>query len=392
MVILNGQQQEITLIGCDSSSEIPSLVVKEHGVATLLSDQKKIFIFFDSKNPPCKYTLKRVLHSFFKSNTFSLNVDVKSFQKYAKCPTFRTVIETSFYYDFHPYQLKTTKPKSERPTINIIYHDRLAGGCDLKFLKKEPQKEPWTAEELFLATRIKTKSIALANKLTDMPPNVCYPEFMADIIAVEAGKIPSINIKILKKEEIVQQNMNLLLSVNAGSARDPRVVILEYRGGQENEKTIAIVGKGVTFDTGGYNLKPSQYMVGMKYDMTGAAIALTTLIAIAEAGLKVNVCAIGCLVRNAIGANGTIPESVIKSKNGKTVQIDNTDAEGRLIVADGITYAIREIGNIGQIIELSTLTGAIIVALGTTLTGVFATDDDMYCRFAQAAGRAQEEI
>ena len=225
-----------------------------------------------------------------------------------------------------------------------------------------------------------------------MPPNVCYPEFMADIIAEEAGKIPSINIKILKKEEIVQQNMNLLLSVNAGSARDPRVVILEYHGGQADEKTLAIVGKGVTFDTGGYNLKPSQYMVGMKYDMTGAAIALTTLIAIAEAGLKVNVCAIGCLVRNAIGANGTIPESVIKSKNGKTVQIDNTDAEGRLIVADGITYAIREIGNIGQIIELSTLTGAIIVALGTTLTGVFATDDDMYCRFEQAAGRAQEEI
>jgi leucyl aminopeptidase len=156
--------------------------------------------------------------------------------------------------------------------------------------------------------------------------------------------------------------MGLLLSVNAGSKVEPRVVVAEYIGDESKPKT-ALVGKGITFDSGGYNLKPSQFMEGMKFDMSGAAIMLSTVMALAKAEAKTNVVAVGCFTDNRIGSTATLPESVITSMNGLTVEINNTDAEGRLVLADGITYAIREKAAT-RIIEASTLTGAITIALG----------------------------
>ena len=132
-------------------------------------------------------------------------------------------------------------------------------------------------------------------------------------------------------------------------------------------------------------------MKGMKFDMSGAAIASSTLMAIAKAKLKVNAVSVACIVDNAIGAKGTLPESIIKSLNGKTVQIDNTDAEGRLILADGITHAIRTL-KVSNIIELSTLTGGIVIALGTKITGTYSNCDKMFCRFQKAACHSREDI
>ena len=396
MITFNDQLQPITLKACYEKDKLPAAVVKEHGVATFISELKTIFLFFKNPEQHCKYTLKRVLGKFLFKNKHSLNIDVISFRPVAACPTLRTVTETALFFDHSLFSLKTkSKSKSKSPTINLIYDETMAGGCDVK-----PSPNPttpmelkrMTANELFELSKIKMEYVALARDWQDMPPNVCYAPKFAEMINVAAKKIPHLKVTILNEAQIKAQNMNLLLGVNSGSRHEPRVVILEYNGDPTTESKTAIVGKGVTFDTGGYNLKPSPYMVGMKMDMSGAAIAASTVMAIAKAGLKTNVCGVACLVENAIGAEGTIPESIITSKNGKTVQIDNTDAEGRLILADGITYAIREIGHIKQIIEMSTLTGAVLVALGEHLTGAFVTDDKMFRQFADAADRAQEEI
>ena len=394
MVSFNGKAQGFTLKACfKKDGDLPPLVIREQGTATLISELKTIFLFFGNADKCCKYTLKRILGKFLAHNKFSLNVDVVSFRPVAHCATLRAIIETALWCDHQPFTLKKKlQRKSQSVTLNLVYPESMAGGCDIKSGAGTDQAQVMTADELFKLSAIKMQYVNLARDWQDMPPNVCFAPELAKMMAHEAAKIPGLKVTVLNKSQIKTQNMNLLLAVNSGSKHDPRVVILEYNGKPRSQAKTAIVGKGVTFDTGGYNLKPSTYMKGMKMDMSGAAIASSTVMAIAKAKLKINVCGVACLVENAIGAEGTIPESVITSKNGKTVQIDNTDAEGRLILADGITYAIREIGNIEQIIEMSTLTGAILVALGNNLTGAFVNDNQRFAKFAAAADRAQEEL
>ncbi|KAF5295609.1 hypothetical protein FQA39_LY12782 [Lamprigera yunnana] len=162
-------------------------------------------------------------------------------------------------------------------------------------------------------------------------------------LAKDASEIKNLKVTILTKKDAEKLGMGLLLAVNAGSSVEARVVVLEYTGDASKPKT-ALVGKGITFDSGGYNLKPSNFME-------------------AKAEAKTNVVAVGMFTDNRIGHTATLPESVIKSMNGLTVEIDNTDAEGRLVLADGITYAIREM-KAEKVYEASTLTGAIAIALG----------------------------
>jgi leucyl aminopeptidase len=174
--------------------------------------------------------------------------------------------------------------------------------------------------------------------------------------------IPNVKLRVLGLKEAQKLGMGLLLAVNAGSHVEPRVVVVEYSSDSTLPKTV-LVGKGITFDSGGYNLKPSAFMKGMKFDMSGASIMISTVLALAKAKAKANVAAVGMFTDNRIGGQATLPESIIKSMNGLTVQIDNTDAEGRLVLADGLTYGVKEL-KADRLIEASTLTGAIDVALG----------------------------
>ena len=225
-----------------------------------------------------------------------------------------------------------------------------------------------------------------------MPPNILYPEIFANHISEKAKGIANLKVTILDKKAIQDLDMNLLLAVNAASHYEPRVVVLTYNGDPKNKNEIlGLVGKGITFDTGGYSLKPSQYMKGMKFDMSGAAIVCNSALAAAKLGLKTNFIAVACLTENKIGGHGTLVESIVKSMNSKTVEINNTDAEGRLVLADGITYAIRK-GKATKIIELSTLTGAILIALGNYMTGAFSNNDQLFNNFQTAADQANEEI
>lgn len=233
----------------------------------------------------------------------------------------------------------------------------------------------------------------LARDLQIMAPNICTSEFLADYIVNKASEINSdkLSVKVLKREEIAQLKMNLLLAVNKGSKYEPRVVVLEYKGNPESKEKTVYVGKGITFDSGGYNLKTGGYMLGMKYDMSGSAIVACALMGIAKLGTDKNVSAVMVITDNRVDGDANLPDAVWKSMNGKTVEVNNTDAEGRLVLADGLTYAIREL-HATRLIDIATLTGAIKTALGRTFTGMWATDSKFALDFKAAAKKANELV
>ncbi|SFW07375.1 leucyl aminopeptidase [Chlamydia abortus] len=163
--------------------------------------------------------------------------------------------------------------------------------------------------------------------------------------------------------------MDLLLSVNKGSMYEARVVIIEYNGNPESKEKTVYVGKGITFDAGGYSLKSPKFMLGMKYDMSGSAIVAATMKAIAQLKPKVNAAAIMCITDNRINGDASLPDSVYTSMSGKTVEVNNTDAEGRLVLADGLFYGATKL-NATHLIDIATLTGAIVRTLGESHTGI----------------------
>lgn len=355
MVLLNDKKQDLTLKAVFKGADINPLVIQENGVTTLISDQKILYVYFE-KALTFK-TAEDFIKKFMSTIKYNLNIEVDTFKKGAEPNShiFKALAEGTLYALNDSYTLKTTKKAQKTYTINLIHN------CD-------------KAATVFEEIKIKMEFVNFARMLQDTPPNLMYPEIFAEKIANAAKGIANLKVTILDKKEIEKEKMGLLLSVNAGSFLEPRVVVLEYTGNSSSKEKVGLVGKGITFDSGGYNLKPSTAMAGMKFDMSGAAIVCSTVLTLAKAQVKTNIAAVACLTENRIGGKATLTESVITSMNGKTVQIDNTDAEGRLVLADGITYAIRKL-NVDKLIEASTLTGAILVALGKWLTGVFANND-----------------
>ncbi len=235
------------------------------------------------------------------------------------------------------------------------------------------------------------KSVNLARRLQATPPNICNSEWLAkemnDVLKVHGSKI---DLKILNKKEIEAEKMGLFLSVNAGSAYEAQLVTVEYKGNPSSKEKTVYIGKGITFDTGGYNLKPSNAIQGMKYDMSGAAICFAAMNTIIELAPKTNVSMVLPLTDNRVSSTASLPDSIYTSMNGKTVEVNNTDAEGRLILADAITYAIKKF-NPTRIIDIATLTGAIVVSLGSTYTGAWATTDKAWSDLLEAS-KGQGEL
>lgn len=248
-------------------------------------------------------------------------------------------------------------------------------------------------QELIEKTIILAEQTNMARDLQIMPPNICNSEFLADYIVQKAQETKSDNLKVnvLEKKDIQALGMNLLLAVNRGSKYEPRVVVLEYTGDANSKDKTVYVGKGITFDSGGYNIKTGGFILGMKYDMSGSAIVASALLGLARIGTKKNVTAVMVITDNRVDGDANLPDAVWKSMNGKTVEINNTDAEGRLVLADGITYAIRKL-QATRIIDVATLTGAIKTALGQTFTGMWATDSKFAIDFKGAAKKAHELV
>jgi leucyl aminopeptidase len=231
--------------------------------------------------------------------------------------------------------------------------------------------------ELAGAAATATVAAEAQNRARDLqltPANVATPSFLAQRAEEVAAGSEAISAEILGRNELERKGMGGLLAVSQGGPQEPKLIVLRYRGGGAGP-TVAFVGKGVTFDTGGISLKPGAGMQEMKMDMSGAAAVLEAVAAIAELGLPLEILALVPTTENMPSGTAIKPGDVITQYNGKTVEVNNTDAEGRLILADALAYAV-ELGA-GRIVDLATLTGAVEVALGSTYAGLIANDDEL---------------
>jgi len=227
-----------------------------------------------------------------------------------------------------------------------------------------------------------------ARVIANEPPNVATPEFVAN----EAKKVcDGLKLKctVFDKKEIEKRGMHALLAVNGGSSREPRFVVMEYWGGG-NEKPFAVVGKGVTFDSGGISIKPAGDMDKMKFDKVGACSTIGIMKAAAELKLKVNLVGVIALTENVLGGGGYKPGDIIMQKQ-KTIEVLNTDAEGRVILSDALTYAIEEFKP-QVVMDLATLTGACVVALGDIAAGLFSNNDELAQKLYEAGMESGEWV
>ncbi|GAB7522484.1 leucyl aminopeptidase [Paraburkholderia sp. 2C] len=227
----------------------------------------------------------------------------------------------------------------------------------------------------------------LTRDLGNLPGNVCTPTYLANT-AKKLAKDWKLKVDVLGQKQMEALKMGSLLSVAKGSVEPPQFIVLQYHGGAAKAAPIVLVGKGITFDTGGISLKPGDAMDEMKYDMCGAGSVLGTLRAVAEMGLKLNVVGIIPTCENMPSGTATKPGDVVTSMSGTTIEILNTDAEGRLILADALTYAERF--KPAAVIDIATLTGACIIALGHHNSGLFARDDALAGELLDAAKEAAD--
>lgn len=237
------------------------------------------------------------------------------------------------------------------------------------------------------AALLVAKNICWARDLINEPGNIIYPEVLGKLSTELAQKL-SLKCEVLDKKALEKKNMGGLLAVGKGSKREPRLITLKYQGAGAEQPYLAFVGKGITFDSGGISLKSSANMGDMKDDMSGAAVALGALKSIAELKLSVNVMAIATCAENMPSGSATRPGDVITTASGKTVEIINTDAEGRVALSDAVWYACEQ--GAARVIDVATLTGACIVALGNDTAGIMSNDDN-FCRQVIAAGKQAGE-
>ncbi|MBS3742885.1 MAG: leucyl aminopeptidase [Wenzhouxiangellaceae bacterium] len=212
--------------------------------------------------------------------------------------------------------------------------------------------------------------------LGDLPPNICTPAHLADTAQKLADEIEGLEVEVLEDGQMERLGMRSLLAVAQGSANRPRLIRLRWRGGSADQAPAALVGKGVTFDTGGISIKPRDLMEQMKFDMCGAATAIGVIEAIARLKLPINVDTVVAAVENMPDGKAYRPGDVIETMSGKTVEVHNTDAEGRMILADALTWTARE-SRPEVMVDIATLTGACVVALGHHASAVMTHDDDL---------------
>jgi len=231
--------------------------------------------------------------------------------------------------------------------------------------------------------------MSLARDLGNLPANVCTPTYLAER-AVKLAREWKLAVEVLEQKDMEKLGMGTLLSVTRGSREPPKFVILRYSGAGKRERPVVLVGKGITFDTGGISLKPAAEMDEMKFDMCGAASVLGTLRAAAELKLKLNVIGLVPTCENMPGGAATKPGDIVTSLSGQTVEILNTDAEGRLILADALSYAERFEPQ--AVVDIATLTGACVIALGHVCSGMFANKDGLAQELQSAGAESWDRV
>lgn len=231
---------------------------------------------------------------------------------------------------------------------------------------------------------------SLARDLGNRPGNICFPEYLADQAKALADEFPDLlKLTVLNEQKMADLGMNAFLAVSKGSERPGRIITLEYNA-QIEQAPVVLVGKGVTFDTGGISIKPAQTMDEMKFDMCGAASVLGTIRTLCEARLPIHVVGAIAAAENMPSGKATCPGDIVTTMSGQTVEILNTDAEGRLVLCDTLTYIKRF--NPALVIDIATLTGACVVALGKVLSGLFSSDDELAQALMQAGEQSLDRV
>lgn len=227
-----------------------------------------------------------------------------------------------------------------------------------------------------------------ARELGNLPGNICTPTYLAQQARKLARRVENLKVTVLEEKKMKELGMGALLSVSAGSVQPAKLIIMQYNGGKASAAPHVLVGKGITFDSGGISLKPGAKMDEMKYDMGGAASVVGTLSAVAQMKLPINVVGIIAAAENMPSGIATKPGDVIRSMAGKTIEVLNTDAEGRLVLCDALTYAARF--KPASVIDIATLTGACIVALGSHATALYANNDELADQLLDAGTQAHD--
>jgi len=252
-------------------------------------------------------------------------------------------------------QLKTKKDTARRPLRKMA-------------LSVAHRREIALAEEAVRIGKAVADGVTLAKDLGNLPSNICTPSYLADQAQQLNKRFKTVKTKVLNKADMEKLGMGSLLAVARGSREPPKLIVMHYHGGKKNDKPVVLVGKGITFDSGGISIKPAANMDEMKYDMCGAASVLGTLSSAAEMELPINVIGVIPATENLPGGNATKPGDIVTSLSGQTIEILNTDAEGRLILCDALTYSERF--NPAVVIDIATLTGACVIALGKFASGL----------------------
>ena len=283
----------------------------------------------------------------------------------------------------------------------------ISGECTYRFedFKGTPDRQQAKLKHIVLAVNAKAEQtaadsglragqaiaegIAFAKDLGNTPPNVCTPAFLADA-AKKMGKAHGIKVDVLEQKEMEKLGMGSFLSVSKGSRNPPKFIIMQHNGGKKGDKPAVLVGKGITFDTGGISIKPAPDMDEMKYDMSGAGSVLGTMKAIALMKLPLNVVGLVPTCENMPDGAATRPGDIVKSMSGQTIEILNTDAEGRLILCDALTYAERY--QPSAVVDIATLTGACVVALGTVASGMYSNKDSLAQEMIKAGDTAHDRV
>ena len=246
-------------------------------------------------------------------------------------------------------------------------------------------------ETLFRQQQAIAIGMVAARRLADIPSDRCTPQFMVEEAQKLCAALPALRCEVLNEKQIVEQGLGLLHAVGKGASCPPRLLAIHYDGVSDGPVR-CYVGKGITFDTGGLWLKEGAGMYTMKYDMCGAANVLGLMLTVAELALPVRIMGVLALAENAIGPDAMQPGTVATACNGTTVEINNTDAEGRLVLADAIAWASQQHPNAHYIIDMATLTGAVVKALGYELSGLMTQDEPLREALTQAGKRSGDEV
>ncbi|MDQ5905302.1 MAG: leucyl aminopeptidase [Pseudomonadota bacterium] len=265
--------------------------------------------------------------------------------------------ETTYRFD----QFKSKKDEVRRPLRKLTF-------------AVERRNELTPAEEALEQGLAIAEGMSMAKNLGNLPGNVCTPTYLAET-AQQLAKDHGLECQVLEQSDMAALGMGSLLSVAKGSRQPPKLIVLQYKGGKAGDKPLVLVGKGITFDSGGISLKPGPEMDEMKYDMCGAASVLGTMKAVAQMKLPINLTVVVPTAENMPGGGASKPGDIVTSMSGQTIEILNTDAEGRLILCDALTYVERFEPE--AVVDVATLTGACVIALGQVASGLFANKEGL---------------